>query len=142
MSSSSVYKETDVPNYALYYDDVLFFQTNPTPNSWFCIDYKKFKVNLSHYSLKSNCKGGPGGSHPQSWDIEGSNDLKNWEVLDKRSQEKSLDDRSASNTFKIQNIHNKYYRYIRIIQRGLNTRNMNNLVFSAIEFFGDVQYSK
>lgn len=145
VSSSSIFKEKDKPSFALHFDDdSIYFQSKSFPNSWFCIDFKDFKVNPSHYSIKSDSLAGSGGYHPQSWNVEGSNDLVKWDVLDSRRQEKSLDDRGASNTFEIQNKNddNRYYRYIRIIQRGLNTHNSNNLVFAAIEFFGDVQFIK
>ena len=141
VSASSVYKGVDVPSHALHYDSIIFFQTNPFPDSWFCIDFKKIKVKPSHYSIKSNTGGGRGYFHLQSWNIEGSNDKLSWDVLDSRRGEKSLDDRGVSNTFEIQNKQyaNNYYRYIRIIQRGLNTHNSNSLAFTAIEFFGDIQ---
>lgn len=141
---SSIFKAQDKPENSLYYDDdSLIFQSKGLPNSWLCVDFQDYEVKLTHYSIKSNSYGGKGHSHPQSWDIEGSNDSSNWIKLDSRRNEKSLDDCGALNTFNIQNENNEdnndYYRYIRIIQRGVNTHNNNTLAFAAIEFFGCIQ---
>ena len=77
----------------------------------------------------------------QSWDIEGSNDSMQWDLLDSRRSDKSIDGNGASNTFKVNNETNKdkYYRYIRIQQKGMNTANNDRIIIACIEFFGQVK---
>ena len=107
-------------------------------NSWLLYDFKERKVKPTHYSIKSHDWGGKGDYHPQTWSVEGSDDNSTWDELDTRSNEKSLDDKSVSNTFSIQNKTNKYYRYLRIIQKGVNTRKDNFFGFSSLEYFGSI----
>lgn len=123
-------------------NDKLCFCSKSEPNSWFCYDFINYRVKISHYSIQSNGNGGERNRHPQNWVIEGSNDENKWEIIDSRSNEKSLSRISTSNTFEIKNNDiNKYFRYIRIRQTGSNsnpsTYDQYELYFSAIEFFGD-----
>ena len=92
----------------------------------------------SHYSLKSYSVGS-GNYNIQNWNIEGSNDLNKWEILDNRRNEKCLDENDA-NTFKITKS-NVFYRYLRIHQTGPNTRSNNDyrLIIHSLEYFGTIQ---
>lgn len=144
ITASSIVNTKDIhqPRNALIYDDdKKIFHSKDEPNSWLCVDFKERKVNITHYSIKSHGYGGKGYCHPQTWSVEGSNDSSHWEELDSRSNEGSLDDRSASNTFEARNEAHKrnYYRYVRIMQKGKNTRNDNCFAFSSIEFFGSIE---
>lgn len=136
------YQPENVLNYS---SDIKFIYTKNQPNSWLCIDFINHRVSLTHYAIRSHGHGNKGNYHLQNWDIVGSNDSNNWDHLDSRLQEKSLDARSASNVFDIQDITNKnnFYRYLKIIQTGVNTHNDDNcLAFSSIEFFGRIQINK
>ena len=75
-----------------------------------------------------------------TWIIEGSNDKENWKTIDERSNEESVVDVSASNTFKIETNKstNDFYRFIRIRQTDVNSSHSNSLVFSVMEFFGTI----
>ena len=72
--------------------------------------------------------------------IEGSNTNKNgdWKILDTRNNVKELDDRCAEVTFKIsaELSQNEAFRYLRLRQTDLNTRDSEILFISALEFFG------
>jgi hypothetical protein len=57
-----------------------YWASQPTPNSWICIDFKTRRVQLDHYSLK----GPTSGCYPTDWVIEGSNDNSVWVILDER----------------------------------------------------------
>lgn len=63
---------------------------------------------------------------------------KKWKTIDEHYNEESVCDVNASNTFKIEskNSTNDFYRYIPILQTGVNNSNGNHLIFSAMEFFG------
>lgn len=140
ISASSVYSSDQPKNVLNYKNDKQIFQSNNEIDSWLCIDFKKNKVNPSHYTIKSHGYGGKGDCHPQSWDIEGSNDQIIFDTLDIRKNQTVLDGNSLSYTFEIQHgsLSNKYYRYIRIRQTDTNTNNSRYFVFSAIEFFGNI----
>lgn len=80
-------------------------------------DFKSKKVKLSHYSIQTHRFGDVGYYHLQNWCIEGSDDNSNCTALDTRTNDKSLDHKSVSNTFQIQNISSCCYcRYIRLRQ--------------------------
>lgn len=140
ITCSSFIKNSKPQNVLEFTNDGIIFNSPNIPNSWLCVDFKDYKVNLFNYSIKSNGFGGSGHFHPQNWQIEGSNDDANWELLDSHYNDRSLDNRSVVKTFEVNN-RNKYYRYIRIIQKGLNTRYNDALVFAAIEFFGLMEHN-
>lgn len=132
------YKEHQPKNVVDFNNDKMNFISNNDQNSWLLYDFKQRKVKPSHYSIKSHHWGGKGNYHPQNWRIEGSNDNVNWNVLDTRSNEKSLDDKSVSNTFTIKNDFNDFFRYLRIALNGVSTRNDHFLCFSSLEYFGSI----
>lgn len=144
VTSSSVLSDNpnhDAKNVVNFSQDELSFLSNDKPDSWLLYDFKDRKVKPTHYSIKSHGFGeGKGCYHPQTWRIEGSNDLNDWKILDSRNKDKSLDNKSVSNTFEIQNHldKNDYFRYIRIRQTGVNTFHDNNFGFAALEYFGSI----
>lgn len=121
-------------------DDKKYFHSEDKPNSWVCYDFKERKVKLSHYSIRSHGVSGKTNNRMKTWVIEGSNDNNKWEIIDKRENEESVVDVSASNTFKINENTptNDFYRYIRIRQTAVNSNNNNYLVLPMMEFFGTI----
>lgn len=144
ITSSSVHSggNQQAKNVVDYKNDKQVFESLNNENSWLCIDFIKSKVRPSHYSIRSTDYGAKN-ECLQHWCIEGSNDNANWKILDTRSDEKSLLENRAENTFPIKNNLEKdeYYRYLRIRQTGLNSSGNNELFFSSIEFFGNIQTS-
>ena len=138
---ASSYYSNNYPKYIVDFDDNFTnFQSSNKANSWICYDFKESKVRPSCYSIRSNSLGDKCWFHPQSWCIEGSNDYQNWKILDDRKNETSLNSKSATDTFKIQNILNKneFYRFLRIRQTDVNTKNNHCLILSSLEFFGSI----
>jgi hypothetical protein len=87
------------------------------PNSWICFDFKQNSVSLKNYTLKTNA-GGPGGYHLREWVIEGSNDGRNWELLDRRNTEE-LNGLSFVKTFNCSTENSsKFFRFLRLKQTG------------------------
>lgn len=117
------------------------YSSNGERGSWLKIDFIERKIRPSHYSILTwgNYKGH---SHLQNWVIEGSNtDRENeWEILDSRKNDTSLDDPFAENTFSISTIlkSGEFFRFLRIRQTGPNSRGTSQLIINAIEFFGEV----
>lgn len=141
ITASSIYSDYQPQNVIEYENNNSVFYSKEEKDSWIKFDFNKFKVNPSAYSLRSNDWGGVGHWHPQNWVIEGSNDDTQWTILDTHTNDHSIDDRSKSNTFIIQNKNNIFYRYLRLRQTGLNTINNNTLIISAIEYFGTIEES-
>lgn len=110
-------------------------------NPWLKFDFLSRRVHPTFYSIRTwgNKKGG---YHLKNWVLEASDTDKDndWIVLDSRNNQTCLDDSYAENTFSIsQQINeNKFYRFLRIRQTGLNAKGTSQLVMSSIEFFGTI----
>ena len=102
-------------------------------NSWLPINFKKRKVKLNGYSLKSlnngNCL--------KKWIIEGSNDNYTWVTIDEKKDNNDLDGRKAQKYFSISNSTDPF-QYIRMINTGKNHGRTNFFVLTNIEFFGEI----
>lgn len=146
ITSSSVYDKSKIhqPRAAIDYENANYFHSSITDkDAWLCIDFKKRKIKLSQYSLKSNATVGKNWYNIQNWCIEGSNDKQNWIVLGERKNDKSLDDINAMNTFDINHNleNNTFFQFIRIRQTGVNSYSDGNdyrFIISSIEFFGTI----
>lgn len=124
----------------LHNDDVNFASAN-NPNSWLQFEFTGKKVHPTHYSIKSrtdcDC------DHPINWLIQGSNTghESDWTTLDTRINERSLSRQNVQQTFDI-NEQSGDYRYLRILQNGINSSNNHYLTLSALEFFGTLSYDQ
>lgn len=140
ITASSYRTERSRPqNAADFTDDDKYFGSKNLKGSWLCYNFKNRKVKPSYYSIKS-WQNPKGNHHVKSWEIQASNDEKEWKVLDSRSDENSLDGSNLSKTFDIRFINNsnEFYKYIRIVQVGLNTGGTLYLNIQSLEFFGDI----
>lgn len=142
VTSTQLNSYSQLPKYVVDLDNIKsYFCSANIRDSWLCYDFKERKVRPTHYSIRSTHDYAKGYHHLKNWCIEGSNDNMEWKILDVRNEESSLDDRSASNTFKIQSAleENEYYRYLRIRETGVNTYGQFNLIFAGLEYFGSVR---
>lgn len=143
VTSSSIYcNNTNKydPWHAVNFNTRNSFWSENESDSWLCYDFIEKKVKPFFYSIRSNQFDSSGWHHPKSWVIEGSNNKINWINLDSKTNERSLDDEYVSNTFEITNKRDSkdFYRFLRIRQIGVNTRNAKNLTLSSLEFFGEI----
>lgn len=138
-SSMELYQPSSAIEYENKSGGYYFHSKEDDKDTWLCFDFKERKVMPTHYSLKSLASSKQY-YNIQSWNIEGSNDGTKWEVLDSRQNEKSLDDKDASNTFEITNS-SDFYRYLRIHQTGPNTYKNTDyrFIIRSIEYFGIIQ---
>lgn len=144
ITASSYHNDSYLPSKALEYENNYYYHSLDNGNyrneghiEWFCVDFKERKVKPYHYSIKS-CP--PGGVNLQNWVLEGSNDGESWKDLDTQNGNKSLDGSSKANTFEVPNSqNNKFYRYLRIRQTGVNTENNYKLIIASLEYFGLIQ---
>ena len=114
------------------------FESANEPDSWICYDFRELKVRPNSYSIRSYMNGD---NHLQSWVIEGSNDKKEWTVLDERKDDRSLNQTGKTNSFTMNNIkdNNETYRYLRLRQTGPSTIDSHVISISALEFFGTIE---
>lgn len=142
----TIYKHSSkYPNSCIvdFEDKMSYIAVRTQSSNWVKIDFKEKSVRPTNYSIRTWYMG-PMNSHLMNWTIEGSNNNEDWKVLDKRVNEKSLDDMSAENTFDISTKleKNESFRYLRLRVTGPNSRNTNILFASAIEFFGELYSQK
>lgn len=139
VTSSSIYDSSQTARNAVDLNDMNhYFSSDDEENSWLKYDFVNRKVKPTHYSIRTRHDYGKGRQHPKNWVIEGSNEGKEWMVLDSHFDETCLDDKNVTHTFKIDDDLMPYngYRYLRIRQTGKNTAGKNYLIFSALEYFG------
>ena len=109
------------------------FYTIDTPNSVITFDLgQSLKLLLKGYLLRNR---NVINYYLRNWQIRGSNYNINWDVLD-----------TKTNNTTLQNINQFYYvtvaenssnyRYIQLIQTGVNSSNSNNLCLGEIELYG------
>lgn len=128
------------PENVIEYVDSLFESTPHDKNPWLCIEFKKRRVILKSYTIKSGWWE-KNNWHLKSWVIEGSNDKSTWEILDDQRDCNYLNGSHFIHNFQIQRQTGKEFRYLRIRKTGPNWfRNnlslRNKMVFDSIEFYG------
>lgn len=116
-----------------------FFQTNDTPNSWICFEFKNHQIIPQSYIIRTI--NGENNYHLKSWVVEGSNDKSNWIKIDEHKNDNSLKGQSRVHLFNItKNSNEQLFKYIRILQTGPNWFNNNDrsniLLIGSIEFYG------
>lgn len=144
ITASSYHNDSLHPSKALEYENNDYYHSLDNGNycneghiEWLCVDFKERKVKPYHYSIKSYPRGG---HNLQNWVLEGSNDGESWKDLDTQNGNKSLDGSNKANTFEVPNSqNNKFYRYLRIRQTGVNTGNDYKLIITSLEYFGLIQ---
>lgn len=109
--------------------------TKNKPNSWLMFDFNDYLVELTGYSLMS-IPSSVNNTHPRSWVVEASNDLENWDVLDKREMNNDLNGKNKVKCFAFRR--SDGYRYVRIKQTDLNHSHNNYFAISQMELFGSI----
>jgi hypothetical protein len=114
-----------------------YFYSKNEPNQSLTYDFGDRRVNLSHYSLRSQYNAGENGYYLQSWVIEGSVDGANWTEVDRHEEDRSLNYRNPVQCFSVQN-GGTDFRFVRLQQTGPNQYYSPNhcLVISGFELFG------
>ena len=110
-------------------------QTEDKLNQWMQFDFIGRKVSLSGYSMKTHHMSGNG--HTQHFKIEGSNDGRDWNMIDSRNNYLKLNRPDAVATEIIQP--SPFYSHIRITQTGENTLHRFSLRLVTVEFFGSIR---
>jgi hypothetical protein len=108
-----------------------WFSSTDIKNAWFCFDFKDRRVRVTHYSIQS-WQGGQG--ELMTWKVDGSEDGKNWTVLDRHQESSALLGGSTTGSFQIENP--TVVRMIRVTQTGTSHDNDYQLCCGAFEVFG------
>jgi hypothetical protein len=111
------------------------FQSKTEGNQWIEWDFKTAEIEPTHYSIRTHGDES-GGNHFQHWVLEGRIGDKKWGVLDERRSDSQLNGKCRIATFDITT--RLRIRKIRLRQNGPNHRGSHTLVFTALEFFGDL----
>lgn len=114
------------------------FSGNPDP--WICFEFKKHKIILSNYTIRSYICGR---CHPKNWIIEGSNDFITWSQIDEQKDCQYMKGSTFSSnqhihTFQIQQSNQKPFKYIKMTHKGHNWGGDSDLAFNCIEFYGQL----
>lgn len=137
IKSSSVLEGKRPPQNVIIYDNKnKDFSTKNEENSWISFDFKNYTIIPTNYTIQSFPRGSNGYAHPKSWVIEGSNDNKNWEIINEQTNSPALNGESVVHTFTVQKMYQKAYRYLKMRITGPNWGDLATLCFSAIEFYG------
>jgi hypothetical protein len=133
ISAGSVYDSQSYPlrNIADF-ESQTRFQTNNTPNSWICYDFKNMNIKPTHCALRS--RRDDNGGHLRFWALEGSLGGNKWIKLDRRENNTELNIQGAIAIFPISRSDSVHM--IRLRQGGKNSSNNDQLIVSAIEVFG------
>lgn len=135
LSNLIKYNSNDVNKY--FYNH---FNSNPQQEkvAWIEFDFCHLKVNLSSYTIRSYGYGS-GGCHPKSWRIVGSNDGKQWDILDHQVNNPNLNGSNRQIRFECEN-NNNYYRFIRFYQEDAWHSETYKYYFNiaCFEFFGSI----
>jgi hypothetical protein len=134
VTSSSVNRDR-VPKHAIDLDAENDFCSKNLPGQWICLEFKRHRVQTSHYSMRS-FNYPTGYAHPKSWVIEGSHDNQSWMELDRRFNNDQLNGQLLTATFHVAK--SEFYRYIRLRQTDANHYGSHWLIISAFELFGRV----
>jgi len=111
--------------------------TNNIPNSWYSFDLgENNSIIPNYYSLRHD-------NYPsyvlRSWNLEGSNDNMNWQILKEHRGDDSLQEIAGSSaSWPLPNL-KVPYRYLRVLQTGPNSSNSYHLILSGFEVYGTLQ---
>ena len=141
ITSSSLYNNDNqyAPSNTIHYQDQnIEFCTSSLDNSWLCFEFCNYKIKPTHYTIRS-ANYQVNREHPKSWVIEGSNDNKEWIILDEQKDCFSLNGKSVTHTFSITNSTDSKFTFLRMRLIGPNwCKNTKHLNINCIEFYGSL----
>lgn len=133
--SSSVRHGYVPKNVSDYDNSSSIFYSDQEKSSWICFNFKNHRIIPTDYQIRSYYCWGQN-NYPKSWVIEGSNDNKQWEIVDEENNCSYLNGENLVHTFHINKNNNKEFQYIRMRSTGPNWAGENYLAFSLFEIYG------
>lgn len=104
----------------------------------FTIDFGDRRVSITHYAMHVRAEYGKNNHQPKNWRIEATENGENWDVIDERSNDESLNAQNASALFECENKTSKNYKIIRYVITGPDHFNCHYSTFTGLEFFGRI----
>lgn len=103
---------------------------------WICFDFKKRKVDVTYYTIKSYQYDS---GHMKNWVIETSDDKEHWTEIDRKQDDSHLNGKNRSYIYKARQ--SGFARYVRFRQTGefWGYRPFITPGFSQIEFYGSIK---
>lgn len=95
---------------------------------------------MSSYTIRTSLNQAGEDAHPKTWKIIGSNDRKNWKVINKQINNNDLNGKYKQHRFECKK-RKGFYRYIRYIQEDSwfsKTEFKYKIKLTCIEFFGSI----
>jgi hypothetical protein len=106
-----------------------------TPDGWVCIDLKKRRIKLTHYSIRSSNCAGQNERHPREWAVEVA-ESSDWVEVDRRGPHSDLNGRLLIGTYEVKKP--MICRFVRLRPLSKNCAGTWEFLFNAVEFFGDL----
>lgn len=118
-----------------------FYQSNGDPDTYIQFDFMDKPVQISSYTIKSHFNGPNEAGHLRNWVVEVSKDFYEWEEIDRRTNDSTLNGSNKTANFQVSKKLNDFYRYVRLRQTGYSwigypSFNRYYTYFNSIEFFG------
>ena len=126
-------RATNLPKYIVY-DSYLYYHSLEKPSNeslWLIIEFKRGTMKINKYAIRSACNIV---AFLINWDLYGSLDGNNWEMIDSQSNVDFLYKNDARGSFSCKE---GVYKYIRIVGTS-----QNHIVLGQVEFFGTFTYDK
>jgi hypothetical protein len=103
---------------------------------WFQIEFKSYSIIPNYYTVRTDNNGNYA---PRNWNLEGSFDGQSqWTTLiSHKNDTKVANTANASASWEIPNL-DQEFKFFRVLQTGVNSRNDRNFMISGIEIYGTV----
>lgn len=102
-------------------------------DGYILFDFGNGKINLTSYTFRSEI----GTSYPKTWEIIGSKNGVEWNVLNRQENDEYLKNGTNQHLYYCQK-NNNYYKYIKIKQIESWGKHNSALCFGFVEFFGSI----
>ncbi len=110
--------------------------TTDQPGSWYMFDIGPYSIQPTCYSLRHGAL--LSNVCARNWTLQGSNDALHWDNLKQHKDDSTLNDSFATGAWEIPNI-NKSYRYLRILQTGVNADGRHTFRVGGFEVYGKLE---
>ena len=129
------------PKRLVDYESTSDYDSLDDGGAYVCFDFKDKQIQLTDYTMKSNGDN-PNGRHLKNWNIEVSNDGKEWKTIDEHKDDPTLNGSNIVGSFQIQKPDNEFHSFVRLHQTGnswWSSNNHNRFFFYFIEFYGKLK---
>ena len=136
ISASSTYSSSNPEKVIDYHWNNVWYSFYQNPGEWWEINFKKMKVRMNGYSLKTG--NDRDYTHLKNWVIEGKNEGEEWKEIDRQINNEDLNGFSYQHYYSIPEM-TEPYQYIRIKCIGVAHNCASYyLLLTNLEIFGEI----